>query len=251
MIMKDVAFLAGAVPRSQAYLQAMVKAGMHPGKCILYGEKNEDFSRVRPSEESESSFYDTSESLVKTLDDNCIPYDIILDRDINSPEMKQYLQKTPQNYMIYSGYGGCILKPHLFGIGKYFLHVHAGLLPHYRGSTTAYYSLLLEGCIGASAIFLSENIDEGDMITVRKFRIPKNPVNIDYVYEPWVRSQVLVDALSQYIDRGCFQRQEQEVKDSEIYYIIHPVLKHIALLKVEKMQEAEVEDSHIFTASRS
>lgn len=248
MIMRDVAFLAGAVVRSQAYVQAMVKAGLYPAMCILYGGEREDFLRVRQKEDGEEPFFDTSESLLSTVEENRIPYVIIADKDVNSSVMAEYLREIPQRYIIYSGYGGSILKGHLFHIGKQFLHVHAGILPRFRGSTTAYYSLLQEGVIGATAILLSEKIDEGDMIVEVKHEVPGNRVDIDYVYEPWIRSQALIDALKQYMAERSLSGKCQGTDGAEIYYIIHPVLKHLAMLKAEKRQEAGDEAGHIFPA---
>ena len=125
-----------------------------------------------------------------------IKYMLVNNKDINSDEMKNIIKGLSQKYFIYSGYGGYILKPHLFQLGKKFIHVHAGLLPEYRGSTTAYYSYLKNDCFGATAIFLSEGIDEGKVITKEIFDLPKERVDIDYIYEPYTRAQVLIKAIN-------------------------------------------------------
>ena len=41
----------------------------------------------------------------------------------------------------------------ILSLEKYYLHIHGGPLPQYRGSTTKYYSLLKSNTVGASAIF--------------------------------------------------------------------------------------------------
>ena len=83
--------------------------------------------------------------------------------------------------------------------------------------------------MGASSIFLNENIDSGPLLIKKKFPSPKNKNNIDYVYDNWARSKVLIETLK---NINAFDKSP--LKDShgkgETYYIIHPVLKHIAIL---------------------
>ncbi len=178
---------------------------------------------------------DLAESLTETLARMAMPYVLVRDKDINSPAMAETISKIKQKYIIYSGYGGAILRQHLFRLGKEYLHVHAGLLPKYRGSTTAYYSILRESAIGATAIFLSEGIDQGDILYQEAFPLPDFPVDIDYVYEPWTRARVLARTLRHYVENGLtFTAIEQPVEDAETYFIIHPVLKHLAMQKVER-----------------
>ena len=50
-----------------------------------------------------------------------------------------------------------------------FLHIHGGYVPAFKGSTTNYYSLLAEGQLGASAIFLTEDLDSGPKLHRQKF----------------------------------------------------------------------------------
>ena len=150
--------------------------------------------------------------------------------------MKNIIQSSQQKYFIYSGYGGYILKPHLFQLGKKFIHVHAGILPKYRGSTTIYYSYLQENIFGATAIFLSEGIDEGETIAYETFGIPREPVDMDYIYEPYMRSRVLMKVIDKYLSEGELVACEQNTEGAETYFIIHPVLKHIAMLGIKKKQ---------------
>ena len=121
----------------------------------------------------------------------------------------------------------------MFQLGKKFLHVHAGVLPKYRGSTTAYYSLLEKNKIGATAIFLEKEIDAGKIVTSEVFPPPEDRTTIDYYYEPYVRARVLAKALKLYVEAGEFPETSQ-AEGAETYYIIHPVLKHIAIMMKEE-----------------
>lgn len=106
------------------------------------------------------------------------------------------------------------------------------------GSTTAYYSFLQEKEFGATAIFLNEGIDEGEIITQATFPVPEEMVNVDYIYEPYIRSQVLMKAIGQYLEMGELLSSGQNMEGAETYYIIHPLLKHLAIMGMEKMTDS-------------
>lgn len=233
-VLSDIACVLADTTRSQAYLQALVHNGLKPAECLVLANSSEDMRghTGQPSFEGQQ-YFNIDEPLLETLERNQIKYEFLGTKDINADIVEKVIRDIPQQYLIYSGYGGYILQPHLFCLGKRWIHVHAGILPNYRGSTTAYYSILTNGRIGATAIFLNEKIDEGHVIAEREFLPPADGRLIDYIYEPYVRSCVLIDALRMYQKNGKFFEKEQEhqVSRAEIYYIIHPVLKHIAILK--------------------
>lgn len=234
MHMKDVLFLCGDTTRTKAYLQAMMKAGCLPNRCLIMTDDSAAMmeERDKAGNPKDGPYFDADASLLHLLETAGVEYGFLHGKDVNSGAVAEALRASSESYVIYSGYGGYILKPHLFRMGKQFLHVHAGILPRYRGSTTAYYSILQEGYIGATAIFLEEKLDAGAILCAEKFPLPPADVDIDYIYEPYVRSQVLVKALKQHLETGSFSAQPQPQEEAETYYIIHPVLKHLALLKV-------------------
>jgi methionyl-tRNA formyltransferase len=108
--------------------------------------------------------------------------------------------------------------------------VHGGYLPDYKGSTTNYYSLIVENTLGASAIFLSEEIDSGPVLLRREFPPPANRQAIDHIYDSGARAKVLVETLKNYMKCGGWEFELPANIGGETYYIIHPVLKHIAIL---------------------
>ena len=250
MVLNDFALLASDTARSKAYLQAMIQGDKLPGMCLVYADDipkiKEEAGRYKEERYKEGrykagppggNYFDIGKPVLSCLEEAGIPYLLIGNKDINSGQMEDALKGLAQKYLIYSGYGGYLLKPHLFQLGKRFLHVHAGRLPQYRGSTTVYYSFLQEGILGATAIFLSKGIDEGEVIVRDTFGIPKEPVDMDYIYEPFIRSQVLLKALDKYLAEGVLTAECQSKEGAETYFIIHPVLKHLALLGMEKAWE--------------
>lgn len=240
MLLTDLACVLTDTARSRAYIQTLIQQDMIPAKCLVMSEGNglKLTSKFFENEESRP-FFKLEESIFETMEIYQVEYEIVPSRDINCAEMKNAVRALSQQYIIYSGYGGAILQPHLFQMGKKWIHVHAGILPSYRGSTTAYYSLLDHNKMGATAIFLNEQIDEGDVIVAKEFPPPPKGELVDYVYDPYIRAQVLAEALRSYVQNGKFTVIPQVAQSAETYFIIHPVLKHIAILGVNSDGNAE------------
>ncbi|MBD5444737.1 MAG: hypothetical protein HDR29_04210 [Lachnospiraceae bacterium] len=240
MVLKDFALLAADTARTKAYLNAMIQEDVLPGICIVYSD---NISKMQEEAEqynnmgNDNKYFDINMPVLSFLEKGNIPYIFAEDKDINSAQIENVIRNLPQKYIIYSGYGGYILKPHLFRLGKKYIHVHAGILPKYRGSTTIYYSYLQEKKFGATAIFLSEGIDEGEVIACETFEVPKEPVDIDYIYEPYIRSRVLVQVMRSYLLKSEITSHRQDAEGAETYFIIHPVLKHIAMLGIDNEQK--------------
>ena len=144
--------------------------------------------------------------------------------------MVESIHQRSESTFIYSGFGGVLLRKNILSTGKYFLHVHGGYLPDYKGSTTNYYSLIVENTLGASSIFMNEEIDSGPVLRRQKFPPPLNGKKIDHIYDSGARAKVLVDTLRNYVNFGRWEFELPANTGGETYYIIHPVLKHIAIL---------------------
>lgn len=235
--MHDVAMLLADTTRSRIYIQELKKAGLSPNNCVVFGDNvsagGGHLSQKYDGEEQLA--LNMQETIIDTLKSMDVSYDFCDTKDINSSLMKATIAGLKEKYIIYSGYGGAILKPHLFQLGKKYIHVHAGALPQFRGSTTVYYSILKESTIGATAIFLNEEIDKGDILYQEKFSLPEYAVDMDYIYEPWCRAQVLVTTLNNYIDHdNIFAVVNQNNEGAETYFIIHPVLKHLVIKKLKQ-----------------
>ena len=233
MILDNICLLAADTTRTKAYLDKMIKEKILPRHCIVY---TDDINKIKDElllnhTDKKNKYFNEKKPLLLLLEEAGISYEIIPTRDINSEKMLETLKSISMKYIIYSGYGGQILKNKLFDIEKKYIHVHAGILPEYRGSTTAYYSILEKEYIGASAIFLNKNIDEGDLITCCTFSLPINTIDIDLIYEPYLRSIVLIKALKLYIQNNKFPTTKQREENAKTYFVIHPVLKHLAIMK--------------------
>lgn len=243
MQFKDIGMIAADTSRSKTYIQALARNEMlpayvllleHDSKNLLPGQQkisNKPKSVITETAPcwSEADF-DSNKSLRALLDDFEIPYEVSPSTNVNDLPVIELLKSRPENVFIFSGFGGVLLRKAILDCGKNFLHVHGGFLPDYKGSTTNYYSLIEEGKMGASAIFLNEAIDSGPILLRKKFPPPADPEKIDHVYDSAARAKVLVDVLTKYKASKKWEFDLPNNEGGETFYIIHPVLKHIAIL---------------------
>ena len=124
------------------------------------------------------------------------------------------------------------MKEGLLGLGIPFLHMHSGWLPEYGGSTTLYYSWLTERRCAVTAFFMDLKIDNGPIIQRRRYPTPPPGIDVDHLYDGAIRADMLVRVLSGVFRDGRFSTVSGNGK-TRTYYVIHPVLKHLALLSLE------------------
>ena len=244
MPLNDVGMVAASTTRSSAYLQALVRNNVLPGFVLLLENSGGQMpgqlaatsaatTTVLPDAGLDywsDSAFDPIIPVQAILDQHNVPYEISPNKDINDPAVVNLLAARAESVFIYSGFGGVILRQPLLSCGKHFLHVHGGYLPDFKGSTTNYYSLLCEGSMGASAIFLSAEIDCGPILMRKSFPAPEIRSCIDHIYDSAARAKVLVDTLKRYEASKKWEFELQNNEGGETYYVIHPVLKHIAIL---------------------
>ena len=153
--------------------------------------------------------------------------------DVNSDELFSIMSNLNTKLALISVYAGQILRKKILSLEKYYLHIHGGTLPQYRGSTTMYYSLLKSNTVGASAIFLNKGIDTGDIVYTKEYKATFNSELLDLIYDPLIRADVLINALKK-LRLKNYAIRKQAYNAGEDYFVIHPVLKHIAILRKNK-----------------
>lgn len=254
MRLNDVGMIAGDTSRSRAYLQALARNELLPN-FVLVLENTSDkplpgqLEKLQSSPESTAitdadecwseAHFDSTQPIKSLLDKLGVPYEISASKDINDPSVIDAIRRRSEKTFIYSGFGGALLRKDVLSTGKYFLHVHGGYLPDYKGSTTNYYSLIVENTLGASALFLSEEIDCGPVLLRRKFPPPANRQAIDHIYDSGARAKVLIETLQNYLRHNGWKFELPDNSGGETYYIIHPVLKHIAILGKDRLTQCE------------
>ena len=238
--------IAADTSRTRAYLAALERHDLLPSFVLLLIDVSTqaempgqlDRSAFHSEQKENSSDqaiwseagFDPSTPLVPWMERLGVRFEISGSREINDNSVIDLLERSEPSVFIYSGYGGGLLREDVLSCGKRFLHVHGGYLPNYKGSTTNYYSLLAEDAIGASAIFLTQEIDCGPVLTRRRFPPPLDRANIDHVYDSAARAKVLVETLEKYNSQGDWSFEFPDNSGGETYYIIHPVLKHLAIM---------------------
>ena len=226
MIKENIAFLLHPSLRGRAYIQRMIKNDLIPSEILLMDDVS---SKIEiPSNLEFADFYNPYEKPSTTLTDNNIDYSVVSSTNCNDSLVIDQLKNIKSTWVIFSG--GGILQKEILSIGKNFIHVHPGKLPQYRGSTCFYYSIIKESKCFCTGFVMDEKLDSGKIIKSEEFNPPKG-VDFDYVFDPWMRSVTMVNILNDLNFSKEVKLYENKPKNSEMYYIIHPVLKHISILK--------------------
>ena len=232
--------------RSKAYLQNLVSHGYPPAQAIVLdaggalrpentqrdtARRNGSRPIVRASKDAGIGF-DENEHVLDTIETNGTNHIVLDTMDVNSEEVVSTVARAQGDYVLYSGPGGTILRRKILGLGKEFIHVHPGWLPEYRGSTTAYYSLLVNKTVSCSVFFMRAGIDKGPILYRRRFDITEADIDYDYVLDPCVRAATLLDFFRN-SDELISHPLDQGRAEGDTFYIIHPVLKHMAILSMK------------------
>jgi len=213
--------------RSKSYIQKIIHNKIILNDIILLS--NNSIIKKYTSKQKILSFqngFQIDESVEKTLRNNKLNFKKFNFSEINHPKLIKYLINLDSKYFIFSG--GGILKTEILNIGKKFLHLHPGIVPYFRGSTCFYYSILKNNDCGVTAFIMDESLDTGNIVLKKTFSKPNHEF-IDEIYDAHIRSETLIDVLkNNLLDKENFQKQDNSI--GETYFIIHPVLKHIAIL---------------------
>lgn len=219
-------FLASNTARARAYLHVLAIEGILPTHSFLLSSTNAPQASLAPIP---TDLFDNVTPLHESLSKLSVPVTHFTHTDINRKDVTTCLNSFPPGIVIFAPASGLIAKAELFATGHQFLHVHPGRLPDFRGSTPMYYSILAEGKLTATAIFLAPQIDTGPILASRDFELPDDLSSIDSIYDPYIRALLLSDVLK----ARCQGRDTSPIlqKGSGVTYnVIHPLLKHLALL---------------------
>ncbi len=214
--------------RSKAYLQKILQNKILINEIIFMNQKKEykEFTKECILESKKYGF-DISESVEETLKNNEIRYTEFKFNDINDQKLIEYIKNKNIDFFIFTG--GGILKKEILSCDSKFVHFHPGIVPYYRGSTCFYYSIINQNNCGVTAFIMNQGLDTGDIVHQKIFPKPTHKF-IDDVYDAHIRSETLIEILkNDYLKKKQFTKQDK--LEGNTYFIIHPVLKHIAMLK--------------------
>lgn len=232
--LREVGLLCSGI-RGLMYLEAFVRNETVPGIVICHGKTPPDMYSKYPADfwKRHEKYFDIGKDISYYASKLSVEIVRIYDSDINSDELTRALAERPEKYFIFSG-GGIIGKD-TFGKSREFIHIHPGMLPDYRGSTCYYYSLLKEDRCVATAFFMQSRLDTGDIIMRKEFEVPyideADWVFFDLIFDPWMRAELLHDVIDSYKRKRSFDSHPQGTEKGDTYFVIHPVLKHLAIKK--------------------
>ena len=242
MHLENFTFLAAKTSRSLIYLEKFKEKNIKLGSVLIIEHPDREFNLKDLNKKigviqrysgmkEQKGFEEDIISLSKKVSNQV---DIIKSDSVNHHSVIKKIELLSPEFTIYSGFGGQIVCPELLSKSR-FLHAHAGWLPDYRGSTTSYYSLIDRNDCAVSVIELSPEIDKGDILIRKRYNPPKLGMDIDHLYDNQIRADLLAETLVNYSKNKSFEMIiSQDQKDSTTYYVIHPVLKHLAILSIKE-----------------
>ena len=195
--------------RSYEYLKLLINKKIYPNVIIHLEYKNDNKSKKKIF------------SLIKKKKLN---FKSFKGNSVDHKNVKKFLIKLKEQIIVYSGYGGKIIKSKSLFKNKIFLHSHSGKLPKYKGSTTIYYSLIKEKKIYCTTFIMNSQIDQGIILLVKKYPLIKKYKYLDN-YDNKIRAQNIVDTLINF--RKLKKKAYKSKNNSTPYYIIHPVLRYL------------------------
>jgi len=222
-----VTLLASDTARARAYVHLLVEAGLAPDRAILV----ELAGAPTAGPPHPTPLFDNVTPLVDALARAAVPTTPLVVERLEDAAVLAALAGTGAGTVVVAAPTGVILAPAFFRVpGARYLHVHPGRLPAYRGSTPMYYELLAEGRLTATALFLDEGIDTGTIVAAQGFEPPADLTSIDQSFDPWMRAVLMRNVLRAMAAGEAVSGQPQEPGEGRTYFVIHPVLRHVALL---------------------
>ena len=186
--------------RSKAYLQKILQNNISLEQIIFMNDNRQEKQYTNDIiEKSIKAGFDISIPVSESLKNAGLNYREFNFVDINHEQLVDFISKTEIDIYIFSG--GGILKNEILDSGPKFLHLHPGLVPHYRGSTCFYYSIINEGKCGVTAYFMDKTLDTGDVVFQKNFPKPDN-IYVDDIFDAHIRSETLIEILKNQMMMG-------------------------------------------------
>ena len=212
----DFSILVSNTSRSCSYLKEFKKNKLEPESIIYLDDKsNNKYFRIL----KKNKFFFPKIKVNKFYSKNI------------SKSISNFIYRNITKVIVYSGYPGVILKYKKTLKNNFFLHSHSGKLPKYKGSTTIYYTLLNEKKIYCSTILMNDKIDEGKILLIKNYNLPKNIKEIDKDFDDLIRSKNLVFLLKNFNLKKKVKLLKHNYKP---YYVIHPEIRSAVFKKYEK-----------------
>jgi len=223
----------GKAPGEEAGFAQSIEAAFRGRKYFLYSQDPQALFPVKERQASKYRSFDPEKGIPETLSEAGLEYRHIKAGSLNDEAVTEALAGMSPSCFLFCG--GGILREKIMKCGKQFIHVHPGFLPEVRGSMAVEWSLLTSGTCHATALFMTEGIDQGDVIATREFPAPELECgNIAPYYSSHIRSELFLDILAEYARTGRFEAKPQGAESGQTYYKMHPLLNNLVFFKRSK-----------------
>ena len=231
-----ILLVAGNTTRSRTYAQYL-SSKKYKVEGLFYGFNSVRYIPPKLNPESKK-FFNKHNFIIPSLEVDIEEifnkekwiYKYVDEFDVNSFKILKKIKASSPDLVIFSGYGGQILKRKHFDLNIPYLHMHPGDIPTEKGSTTIYYSILNRKSCTVSAFLMNEKIDSGKIILKKNYSSPIKNVDIDNYYDNIIRANCMNEALVVLSQKNDY---ESLLMDKYLeYYIIHPVIKNISVLSL-------------------
>jgi methionyl-tRNA formyltransferase len=178
-------------------------------------------------------FFDPEKDVVEFLEENGVNHRVIQCKSINDDNVVDAISKAKPVFFLFGG--GGILRKAMFNTGKRFIHIHPGEIPYFRGSQCIEWSILYGKPCVATAFFMTEKIDDGEVILQKEYANPElENNNIASLYSSYIRTDTMLDAIERFVIDGKFQQSNLGSDGPGTFYKMHPVLTNLVFNKLEK-----------------
>lgn len=224
----NVTLLSAKGLRALAYATVLRRVGNCNVSMLEYGQSKSQ-TRVFPPHDSRA-WWPLPDWLRVNWQDE---YDLLAEQslflatqaDLNSVDTRSLLSATEPDMVVYAGAAGSLVGADLLRVAP-FLHMHPGRLPEFRGSTTIYWSLLMGDAVSVSAIYLSDEIDQGELVATKAFPNPISQSDVDGIFDAGIRAVLLQEIM---VEAEVPPEGHSQRKGGADFYVIHPTLKNIVL----------------------
>ena len=208
----NFSFIAANTNRSYEYLKIFKKLKILPKQVFYYSENK----KIKKNK------------IIKILNNQKINWKRFFCKSVNNENISKEILKSRYKRFIFSGFPGEKVQSKLLN-KKELIHCHPGFLPKFRGSTTIYYSLIINKNIYCTVFKMSKKIDFGKIYLRKKFKRPKNIQEINSSFDDKIRASTIGEFLK--INKSKIKKVTLKNNNSNEYFIAHPVIRALAINK--------------------
>jgi len=207
---KNFGMILSNTIRSLSYLNNFIRYKTMPKLIIIYSKKNINL-------EIQKKIIKMSCKII-----------IIKSNNINSNKIENTVINSKISNFIFSSYPGEIIKNKKLLSQINLLHSHSGLIPKYMGSTPMYYSIIIEKKIFCTTFVINKNIDQGSILLVKKYNLPKK--NMIDNYDNEIRIKNLIYLIN---SKEIKVKVKKKINmQHNFFYKAHPILRNVANKKL-------------------